>query len=259
MKKENGAALALAAVATLVASVTTVRSAGSMTMSMPMPGGWSMSMAWMAMGQQSAVERAAMFLAMWTVMMIAMMLPSAMPAVLLHDRLVRVRKERGEAAGGSQLLLLFGYFTVWAGVGVVAYGLGMVVSSAAMRSAALSRTIPVATGLMLAVAGLYQLTSVKRACLQHCRSPLEFFSRHRIQRAGDSLAFGFHHGAYCAACCWGLMAIQLALGIMSLPLMAIVAAVIFVEKHWKHGESFAVLIGIVAIMCGAVLVLRAAI
>lgn len=251
-------AVALAAVVTLAAWVITVRSARSMTLSMPMPGGWSMSMAWMAMGDQSAPERAAMFLAMWTVMMIAMMLPSAMPAVLLHGGLIRSRREQGQPAGGSQLLLLFGYFAVWTGFGAVAYIVGTVASRAAMQHVAVSRMVPAATGITLAVAGFYQLTSAKRTCLQHCRSPFHFFSRHRLRGAGDSLLFGLHHGAYCAGCCWGLMAIQLVLGVMSLPLMAVVAGVIFIEKQWKHGEAFAAVVGIVSLLSGALLVLRAA-
>jgi predicted metal-binding membrane protein len=74
-----------------------------------------------------------------------------------------------------------------------------------MRYVAVSVMMPAAIGVTLAVAGLYQVTHWKRTCLRHCRSPFEFFSRHRISAAGDSLAFGLHHGAYCAACCWGLM------------------------------------------------------
>ena len=222
-----------------------------------MPGGWSMSMAWMAMGDQSAAARAAMFLAMWTVMMVAMMLPSVMPVVMLHRRLLDARAERGEAGTGSNLLLLFGYFAVWAGFGGVAYVIGLSISTAVMRSASLSRAVPAATGLTLVAAGVYQLTRWKQVCLSHCRSPLEFFSHHRIRTAADSLMFGLHHGAYCAACCWALMVIQLALGIMSLPLMVAVAAVIFLEKQWRHGEGVAVAVGIAAVMGGALMVLRA--
>ena len=94
-------------------------------------------------------------------------------------------------------------------------------------------------------------------CLSHCRSPLEFFSHHRIRTAADSLMFGLHHGAYCAACCWALMVIQLALGVMSLPLMVAVAVVIFLEKQWRYGQTMAAAVGMAAVVGGALMVLRA--
>src|SRR5688500_1502673 len=105
-----------------------------MSSAMPMPGGWSMSMAWMSMGAQSPAAHAVMFLVMWTVMMIAMMLPSVMPAVLLHRRLIDGRVKQSRPAAGSQLLLLAGYFSVWVAFGAAAYAAGMAISSAAMRS-----------------------------------------------------------------------------------------------------------------------------
>jgi predicted metal-binding membrane protein len=252
----NRIAVGIAAITTLVAWMVTVRGASMMSMSMPMPGGWSMSMTWMRMGE-SAPAHAAMFMAMWDAMMIAMMLPSAMPAVLLHGRLIAVRRERGDAAGGSRFLLLSGYFTVWTLFGIVAYLIGMIVAGAAMRSVNISRMMPIGTGLVLAIAGVYQLTNLKQSCLRHCRSPLHFFMQRQLRRASDSLMFGLHHGAYCAMCCWGLMAIQLALGVMSVPLMAAVAAVIFIEKQWKYGARFASVVGVVTILSGMVIALRA--
>jgi predicted metal-binding membrane protein len=258
MKRGNWLALTVAALVTIIAWAVIVRSASSMSLSMPMPGGWSMSMAWMGMGAQSGLERAAMFLTMWTVMMIAMMVPSVMPSVLLHRRLMQSRRERGENVRGSQLLLLVGYFSVWVAFGAIAYLIGTALTGAAMRSVDISVLMPAAIGFALGIAGLYQLTSWKRICLKHCRSPLEFFSRHSLRGPGDSLLFGLHHGAYCAGCCWGLMAIQLVLGIMSLPLMALVAVLIFLEKQWRYGETLALITGIIAMVGGALLVLRAA-
>ena len=198
----------LATLATIAAWAYTIHSARRMVSTMPMPGGWDMSMAWMSMGL-TTIEHAAMFLIMWTVMMVAMMLPSVMPAVLLHRGLLSSRVGRGNAAGGSQMLLLAGYFVVWVAFGAVAYVAGMAIASAAMRSLEISVLVPVATGIALVAAGVYQLTSWKQICLRHCRSPLEFFAHHQIRGGADSWRFGLHHGAYCAACCWGLMVIQL--------------------------------------------------
>ena len=251
--------VAAAALATAAAWAYTISTAGAMSPAMPMPGGWSMSMAWMSMGNQSAAAHAAMFLVMWAVMMIAMMLPSVTPAVLLHRRLVQSRVARGERASGSHVLLLGGYFFVWVIFGAIAYAIGMTLAWAAMRSIRVSVLVPVATGLALAAAGAYQLTHWKQLCLRHCRSPLDFFARHEIRRKADSWRFGMHHGAYCAACCWGLMVIQLSLGVMSVPLMALVALVILLEKQWRHGEALARVVGAASLAAGIVMALRATI
>jgi predicted metal-binding membrane protein len=230
-----------------------------MSTAMPMPGGWSMSMAWMRMASQSPPTHAGMFLVMWTAMMIAMMLPSVMPAVLLHQRLISRRIELGRPAAGSQLFLLAGYFSVWVAFGMVAYAAGMTLAAAAMRSMRVSLFIPAATGAALAAAGVYQLTQWKQTCLRHCRSPLEFFARHDHSTAADSWRVGLHHGAYCAGCCWGLMVIQLALGVMSLPLMAVVALIILLEKQWSHGPALARIVGAASLAGGILLALRATI
>jgi predicted metal-binding membrane protein len=249
----------IAAIVTIAAWAYTISTATAMSSSMPMPGGWSMSMAWMSMGNQSPLAHATMFLVMWAVMMVAMMLPSVMPAVLLHRRLVGARVERGERAAGSHLLLLAGYFSIWVAFGAVAYAIGMTLAAAAMRSVRVSLLVPAATGAALAAAGAYQVTRWKQMCLRHCRSPLDFFARHDIRRAADSWRFGIHHGAYCAGCCWGLMVIQLALGVMSVPLMALVALVILLEKQWRHGEVLARVVGVASLAGGIFLVLRATI
>lgn len=251
--------LVIAALVTIAAWVYTISSSTAMASAMPMPGGWSMSMAWMSMGNQSPVAHAAMFLVMWTVMMIAMMLPSVMPAVLLHRRLIQGRVEKGHRAAGSHVLLLAGYFSVWVMFGAVAYAIGMGIAAAAMRSFRVSVLVPAATGMALAAAGVYQLTPWKQLCLRHCRSPLDFFARHEIRGAADSWRFGIHHGAYCAACCWGLMVVQLVLGVMSVPLMALVALVILLEKQWRHGEVLAKAVGAVSLAGGILLALRATI
>lgn len=251
--------IVIPAIVTIAAWAYTISSASAMSATMPMPGGWSMSMAWISMGQQSLLAHATMFLVMWAVMMVAMMLPSVMPAVLLHRRLIQTRLERGDRAAGSHVLLLAGYFFVWVLFGAVAYAIGMTIAAAAMKSVDVSVLVPAATGLTLAAAGAYQLTKWKQICLHHCRSPLDFFARHAIRRAADSWRFGFHHGAYCAACCWGLMVIQLVLGVMSVPLMAMVALVILLEKQWRHGETLAKVVGAVSVAGGILLVLRATI
>jgi predicted metal-binding membrane protein len=135
----------------------------------------------------------------------------------------------------------------------------MTLAAAAMRHVKISLLVPAATGATLGAAGVYQLTQWKLVCLRHCRSPLDFFARHHIRRPRESWTFGLHHGAYCAGCCWGLMAMQLVLGIMSVPLMALVATVILLEKQWRHGEKLATVVGIASVAGGVMLLLRATI
>ena len=181
----------VATLLTVAAWAYTISTATTMSAAMPMPGGWSMSMAWMSMGSQSLLAHAGMFLLMWTAMMIAMMLPSVMPAVLLHRQMIKVRVDRGVRSSGSHALLLAGYFSVWVAFGAVAYAIGMMLAWAAMQSVRISVLLPAATGLALAAAGIYQLTRWKQVCLQHCRSPLELFARHDSRSPADS----WHRGA----------------------------------------------------------------
>jgi len=234
----------------------TLREAQRMAGGMRMPGDWMMSMAWMAMPGQSSMDAAVMFLAMWEAMMIAMMLPSAMPLVLLYQRLGISRRALGRAAP-SQVVLLAGYFLVWLAFGVVAFVAGFGLSALAMRQEGISRAIPAATGVALIVAGVYQVTPLKRACLRHCRSPLSFFTHGWREGWYATFRLGVHHGAYCAACCWALMLIQLAIGVMNLPLMLAIALVIGIEKSWRYGERFAAAAGVAAIVAGVVITARA--
>jgi predicted metal-binding membrane protein len=243
-------ALVTAAVVTAACWVATVRGGRAMAGSMPMPGGWAMSMAWMPMPGQTALGAALMFLGMWEVMMIAMMLPSAMPMVLLHRRVRLVRAPAGERVA-PETVLLCGYFAVWLLFGVIAYLGGVVLATAAMRSPAVSRAVPAATGLALVVSGVWQCTPWKLRCLAHCRSPLSFVAQGWRPGWRGAFRLGLHHGAYCAACCWALMAMQLAVGVMNLAAMVGIALVIFVEKVWRRGDRLATAVGVVAIVAGA--------
>ena len=221
----------------------------SMSGGMPMPGNWTMSMMWMAMGGE--LRAAAMFILMWLAMMIAMMLPSSMPMLALYRRVAAFRGE--EHLGQATFALGGGYFLVWTLFGVGAYMIGGIITRGAMHSAALSRALPFAGGQALCVAGIYQLTPWKSACLKHCRDPLTLISHHLRQGRLGAFHVGIHHGALCAACCWALMLIQLVLGVMNLTVMAIVAAVIAVEKLLPRGEWLARVVGVGAISGGVIL------
>ena len=241
-------------VALLVAAVCwllTIRATREMAGGMPMPGGWTMSMGWMVMPGQSILAAAAMFLTMWTVMMVAMMLPSVLPVVLLYRGLAAARRAR-QVSIAPEAVLLAGYFVVWAAFGLVAFGIGLWFAGLTMQHDAVSRAVPLLSGAVLILAGVYQVTPLKRVCLRHCRSPVSFFTSGWREGWLGTFRLGVHHGSYCAACCWALMAIQLVVGVMNLWMMAAIAGAIAVEKSWRHGERFAIAFGIGVMIAGAI-------
>jgi predicted metal-binding membrane protein len=169
------------------------------------------------------------YVGIWVTMMAAMMLPSAAPMVLVFARVSRERARRGWAVVPTWTFLA-GYLAVWTLYGLVAYGVYRLISLVEGGLLSWERAGPYVAGLAIVAAGVYELTPLKQLCLRHCRSPLHFvLVGWRSGRIG-AFRMGAEHGAYCVGCCWGLMVILFALGVMSLLWMAIVAAVIFAQK-----------------------------
>jgi len=187
----------------------------------------------------------AAFLGLWTVMMAAMMLPSVAPVGSMYLRGVRMR-----SAGGVRALrvgtLILGYLAVWAAFGLVAFlgawGAGRLASGSPHAA------LWVGAGI-LALAGIYQLTPLKNVCLKHCRS-LVGFLLHFSSFSGWSrdLRVGVYHGAFCVGCCWGLMIVLIAVGVMNLAWMAGLAAAIFLEKTWRYGKGLRIAFGLALIV-----------
>ena len=219
--------------------------------------------AWLASGAGTEPDMAGMagmaapslsiVIAMWWVMMIAMMLPSAAPAILLYGR---VRRHRGsDPAIGSSWLFVLGYLLAWLGFSLIAAGAQWALVEARQVDAmALRLTRPVWAGALLIAAGLYQLSPLKLACLRQCRSPAQFISRHWRPGAAGALRLGLLHGAYCVGCCWLLMALLFVGGAMNLALVAALAALVAVEKVARVGPVAARVIGVALILGGAALV-----
>lgn len=240
----------------LIAAGFTLSSARMMGGVMPMPGGWTMGMAWMRMPGQSWLGAGAMFAAMWLAMMVAMMLPSSLPMLLLYRGVARFREE--PHADALVWVMASAYFLIWTLFGLGAYVVGVLIANAAMQSVWVSQTIPVAAGAALVVAGVYQLTPWKAACLTHCRNPLTLVSQHAHDRGWRGAArLGVHHGVYCTGCCWALMLMQLVLGVMNLAAMVVVAVFIALEKLAPRGELLARGIGVLSIAAGLFVVFRA--
>jgi predicted metal-binding membrane protein len=232
----------------------TIRDVRAMTGGMPMPGGWTMGMAWMRMPGQTWPGAGAMFTAMWLSMMVAMMLPSSLPMLLLYRRVVVFRGE--PYADLLVWLMASGYFLVWTLFGVTAYAAGAVIALAAMQWTIASELVPMGAGLALIASGIYQLTPWKSACLKHCRNPLEIVARHLHPGWRGAVALGVHHGLFCTACCWALMVMQLVIGVMNLGAMAAIATVIALEKLTARGPLVARAVGLVSISAGLAILVR---
>jgi predicted metal-binding membrane protein len=222
---------------------------------MPMPGGWTMSMAWMRMPGQTWPGAAASFLGMWVVMMVAMMLPSLVPMLWRYREAVG---RTGETRLGRLTALVgVGYFFVWTVFGMVAFPLGVALAAVEMRLPALARAVPIAVGLVVLIAGALQFTAWKAHHLACCR---EAPGRGRTlpADAGTAWRHGLRLGFHCSHCCAGPMAILLGLGVMELGAMAVVAAAITVERLAPGGERLARAIGAVVVGAGLLLIARAA-
>ena len=191
---------------------------------------------------------AALFMSMWTTMMVAMMFPTVAPIVLLH-RLVMRRRRVGPL---PTVAFAAGYLAVWVALGVVPLLILLAFRSVTEPSAALGR----AAGAVLVLAGAYQFSSWKETCLRACRSPMTFLATHDFGR-GSAGAFrtGVAHGLYCAGCCWALMAVLFVVGLMNLAWMAGIAAIFLAEKVWRHGAALTKVVGSAVVLLGlAVLV-----
>ncbi len=192
------------------------------------------------------------FMAVWVLMMIAMMFPSVAPMVVGYAAILRPRKDGARRLWLSVAAFTAGYLAVWTLVGTGALGLNLVLSTFLER--AISPPFPqVAAGAVLIVAGLYQFTTWKRTCLTHCRSTLSFFLHKWRQGPWGALRMGSDHGGYCVGCCWGLMFVLFTVGLMNLAWMALLGVVISVEKLSPQGVLATRVVGSVLMLAGGVL------
>lgn len=192
-----------------------------MAMPMPMPSPWS-------------AATFGLTFAMWWVMMVGMMLPTAAPMILMFATINRNKRASGQDFVPVSVFTL-GYLLVWglfsAGATVAEWALAQL----AMLSASLTTISPTVGGGLLIAAGIYQFVPLKQACLRHCRSPLTFVLNHWHHGRVGALSMGVAHGTFCVGCCWGLMALLFVVGVMNLLLVAAIAAFVFVEKLLPGG------------------------
>ena len=203
----------------------------------------------MLMAPPWTVQYATMIFLMWIIMMAAMMLPSAAPAILL---VIALTKQRGgphamRASGEFAL----GYVAVWGAFSLIATGLQWRLNKAGLLSDNMASGSAGLAAFLLFAAGVYQLTPWKQACLRHCRSPMEFLTRYWRQGPLGPMRAGAGHGAFCLGCCWMLMGLLFVGGLMNLLWIAGLALLVLIEKLFPLGPRVAQLTGVALIGWGA--------
>lgn len=193
--------------------------------------------------------------AMWWIMMVAMMAPSAAPTILLHARVHRHALAQGQAEGlAPTAAFAAGYLLVWLGFSLAAAALQWGLERTALVSMTGSQSRWLSGGV-LAAAGLYQLSPLKNVCLSHCRSPGAFLSQHWRPGALGAVRLGVLHGAFCVGCCWTLMALLFVGGVMNLAWIAALTLLVLAEKLVPGGPWVARAAGVAVLAWGAATVL----
>ena len=190
--------------------------------------------------------------AMWIVMMVGMMTPSATPMFLTYARIGRQIEALSRPLAAT-VWFAVGYFLVWVGFALLATLLQWALDRSALLDFTMTTTSSVLGGLLFVSAGLYQWTSLNELCLAQCQRPFEFVMRHGGYRrdAPGSAMLGLRHGAYCVGCCWTLMALLLVGGVMNLLWIVLLALLAYLERVPSMGRLIARLAGIVLIAAGA--------
>jgi len=188
--------------------------------------------------------------AMWAVMMTAMMVPTAAPLILLYAATARKHGETSRAAWRIYALAA-GYVAVWSLFSAVATAVQRLLATAFVLTPMMEAASSRSGGTILAIAGLYQLTPWKNACLRACRSPLGFMVRRWYRGPSGAFRLGIEHGAYCLGCCWALMLILFAGGVMNLMVIAALTLWVVVEKIAPLGERTPIVSGIVLLAAAA--------
>jgi predicted metal-binding membrane protein len=222
---------------------------------MPMPGGWSMSMAWRPMCGQTWPGAAGSFLGMWIAMTAAMMLPSLAPMLWRYREAVGTAGE--PRLGRLTVLVGAGYFLVWTAFGLAAFALGIALAALELQLPALARAVPAAAGAVILVAGALQFSAWKARHLACCRTA-PGCGRRLPAHAGMAWRYGLWLGLHCSYCCAGLTAILLVIGVMDLRAMAVMTVAITAERFAPAGERIARTTGAAAVGAGLFMIARAA-
>lgn len=198
---------------------------------------------------------ACMFVGGWTVMTIAMMLPTSIPLVGIFNRVAHDRTDRGLLTA----LVIAGYLSVWAGIGLLAYAIAVGVRTAAGGFEIAGSTQRLAIAVALFLAGAFQFSSLKYNCLSKCRSPFGFVVEHWTGKdhIRQAILLGLHHGLFCVGCCWALMLLMLFAGAGNLAVMLMLGLVMAIEKNARWGRNMVKPLGALLLAIGLLVVFRA--
>ncbi|HWY24820.1 MAG TPA: DUF2182 domain-containing protein [Nevskia sp.] len=225
-------------------------------MARDMYGAMDGASAWMMRGGHGLGYSLLLF-AMWQVMMAGMMLPSAAPTLLLYANVVR-RSEQAAQAAARVHAFAAGYLLVWSGFSLAATLAQLLLAQALLLSPMMQLRGPWSGGALLLLAGAWQLSGIKRGCLESCRAPAAFIAGHWRAGPSGALRMGIAHGWYCLGCCWALMLLLFAGGVMNLWWIAALTAFVLLEKLAPAGARGGRLSGALLLACGLALLLRAA-
>jgi predicted metal-binding membrane protein len=212
---------------------------------------WVGTIAWIRVEDMGAMPGTmgmglASFTLMWGLMMAAMMLPSVAPFIGTYQATIEVHRT------ARLTMLAAGYLLVWTAVGVAAFVVADWFGALATERPKVAQVVAVTT---FAVVGAFQLSPLKFRCLSHCRSPIAHLIHYLgFRGATRDLRAGASHGWFCLGCCWALMLLMIAFGVMNVGAMVGLAAVIAIEKVSRHGETFARFVGVACLMFAIVLV-----
>jgi predicted metal-binding membrane protein len=238
-------ALAALAWALVVWQALAMRASSAMSGSMGTPSSLTMGMG------------AALFLAIWVAMMVAMMFPASAPMVLMFGAIAAGKRSRGQAYVPTWIFVS-GYLLAWTLAGIVAYLVASGLDALASRSMLLMDNAGRIGGALLVAAGMYQLSPLKKVCLAKCRTPTQFLMTSWRDGYSGALRMGIQHGAFCLGCCWLLFVILFPLGMMNIAALALLTALIFAEKVLPMGRLVSVIAGNALIIYGVLVVAQPA-
>jgi predicted metal-binding membrane protein len=193
---------------------------------------------------------------MWAVMMVAMMVPTAAPMILMFATINRKRQAQQQPFVPTTIFLA-GYVLVWMGFSIVATLAQWGLHAATLLSPMMVSSSPTLGGILLLAAGVFQWTPLKSVCLQHCRSPLGFLMTDWREGRRGALQMGLRHGSYCTGCCWLLMGLLFVAGVMNLLWVAAITVFILVEKVVPRGEWVGRIAGALLVVAGLVVLSQA--
>lgn len=191
---------------------------------------------------------------MWCVMMIAMMLPSATPMILLFEKVGQRRVSQNRASVAPSVFMA-GYLIVWLFFSLAATLLNWLFHGAGLMTSMMGQATPLVAGSLLIAAGIFQWTPLKHTCLTHCRSPIGFLTAQWQEGHTGALRMGIHHGVYCVGCCWLLMVLLFVLGVMNVVWIAVLAVFVLLEKVVPYGLLLSRLTGVALVVWGGIVLL----